>query len=80
LDKQFSFRYRELKNLQKGDLVGVPMVRFAEPPLSCMGIVLTTAEENNQTLFPSVRVYNLETNKITTEFVSSLRIISKVDK
>jgi len=44
-----------------------------------MGVVIETAIKNNQTLFPSVMVYNLETKKITREFLGGLKVISRVD-
>ena len=66
-------------DLTKGSLVKVCITNFGSPPTYCMGIVIETAIKNKQTLFPSVMVYNLETKKITREFLGGLRIISKVD-
>jgi len=66
-------------DLTKGSLVKVCITNFAAPPTYCMGVVIETAIKNKQTLFPSVMVYNLETKRITREFLGGLRVISKVD-
>ena len=75
-----TYGYEEpLESLSVGDLVSVMISHWSSPPTNCLGVVIgTTASKNNKTLFPSVRVYNLETNKITREFIGSLKVISKV--
>jgi len=45
-----------------------------------MGVVIEESIKNNQTLFPSVVVYNLETKKITREFLGTLKVISKIEQ
>ena len=68
-----------LDNIAKGTLVRVCITNWGAPPTYCMGVVNETAIKNNQTLFPSVMVYNLETKKITREFLGGLKVISRVD-
>jgi hypothetical protein len=68
-----------LDSIAKGALVRVCLSNWGSPPTYCMGVVIETATKNNQTLFPSVMVYNLETKKITREFLGGLKVISKVD-
>ena len=67
-----------LESLNVGDLVSVMISHWSTPPTNCLGVVVETMTKNNRTLFPSVKVYNLETNKITREFIGSLKVISKV--
>ncbi len=75
-----TYGYEErLDDLCTGDLVEVKITNWGAPPTLCMGIVVDVVEKNNVTLFPSVRVYNLETKKTTTEFVGSLKVVSKID-
>ena len=68
-----------LDSITKGTLVRVCISNWGGPPTYCMGVVIETTTKNNQTLFPSVMVYNLETKKITREFLGGLKVISKVD-
>ena len=76
-----TYGYEEsLDELHVGDLVKVKITHWDTPPTSCMGIVVETSAKNNVTLFPSVRVYNLETKKITRQFIGSLKVISKIDR
>ena len=68
-----------LDSVGKGTLVKVCLTNFGAPPTYCMGVVIETTIKNNQTLFPSVIVYNLETKKTTREFLGGLKVISRVD-
>ena len=68
-----------LESLNVGDLVSVMISHWSAPPTNCLGVVVETMTKNNRTLFPSVRVYNLETKKITREFLGGLKVISRVD-
>tara|TARA_R100000773_G_C4129129_1_gene60831 strand:+ start:44 stop:286 length:243 start_codon:yes stop_codon:yes gene_type:complete len=70
---------RLIENIVKGTLVEVKISNWNEPPTLCMGIVLDTSPKNNDILFPSAMVYNLETKQITREFLGTLKVISKVD-
>jgi len=70
----------ELEAVPKGTLVRVAITNLAEPPTYCMGVVIEESIKNNQTLFPSVVVYNLETKKITREFLGTLKVISKIEQ
>ena len=75
-----TYGYEErLDNVTKGSLVKICITNWAAPPTYCMGIVIDTVNKNNQTLFPSVVIYNLETKRTTREFLGGLRIISKID-
>mgnify|MGYP001212581936 CR=1 FL=1 len=79
MDSRTNGYEERLDHLNIGDLVNVTISHWGAVPTYCMGIVVDLVEKNKVTLFPSVRVYNLETKKITTEFVGSLKVISKVD-
>lgn len=70
---------KPIDNLTKGTLVRVCVTNWGAPPTYCMGVVIETAVKNNQTLFPSVIVYNLETKRTTREFLGGLKVISKID-
>ena len=75
-----AYGYKEhIENITKGSLVRVCVTNWGAPPTYCMGIVVDTTNKNNQTLFPSVVVYNLETKRITREFLGGLKVISRVD-
>ncbi len=63
----------------KGTLVKITISQWGGPPTFCLGIVLDTTPKNNDILFPSAMVYNLETKKITREFLGTLKVVSKVD-
>ena len=68
-----------LEALNVGDLVKVSISHWDSPPTICLGVVVqTVSNSKNKTLFPSVRVYNLETKKITREFIGSLKVVSKI--
>ena len=68
-----------LDSITKGTLVRVCITNFGAPPTYCMGVVIEDTIKNNQTLFPSVVVYNLETKRTTREFLGGLKVISRVD-
>ena len=75
-----TYGYEErLDNVTIGSLVNVCVTNWGAPPTYCMGIVVDTTNKNNQTLFPSVVVYNLETKRTTREFLGGLKVISRVD-
>ena len=75
-----AYGYEErIESITKGSLVRVCVTNWGAPPTYCMGIVVDTTNRNNQTLFPSVVVYNLETKRITREFLGGLKVISRVD-
>ncbi len=74
-----TYGYEErLAALNVGDLVKIAISHWDTPPTVCLGVVVETISKNNTTLFPSVGVYNLETKKITREFIGSLKVISTV--
>ena len=75
-----TYGYEErLDNVTIGSLVKVCVTNWSAPPTYCMAIVVDTTNKNNQTLFPSVVVYNLETKRTTREFLGGLKVISRVD-
>jgi len=73
------FERCSIRDYSKGTLVEIKISNWNEPPTLCLGVVIDVAPKNNDILFPSAMVYNLETKKITREFVGTLRVISKVD-
>ena len=73
-----TYGYEEpLEPLNVGDLVKVSISHWDTPPTICLGVVVETVSKN-RTLFPSVRVYNLETQKITREFIGALKVVSRI--
>ena len=73
-----TYGYEEpLETLNVGDLVKVSISHWDSPPTICLGVVVETVTKN-RTLFPSVQVFNLETKKITREFIGGLKVISRI--
>ena len=80
MDKKSYFEKANLEKIPIGSIVQIKINNFTNMPTVHMGVVVNFDSQNNKTLFPSVRVYNLDTKRITTEFIGSLKIISKANE
>jgi hypothetical protein len=76
-----SYLNKSLSEFTIGSLVRIMLFSgsYDEVPNYCLGIIISVENEKQTSLFPSAMIYNLETNQINREFISSLKVISNAN-